>query len=291
MLLALKSIFQRGRDPSAQLALDFDTAAAVAPPRASPVLTSSARQPSLVVQPPTVAAPRDADELLARLRALGLSRIERCRLTRNRNVMVSFRGTELRVHRGYLEAPTEIHAAIVAFVIGRTRADRRRSREQILAHQIARPAAVRRPERPRPEDEPVIAQLRRFHAHYNRVYFGGRLRGVPIRLSSRMRTRLGHYTAATPTGEPAEIVIGREHIRRHGWEEALHTLLHEMVHQWQDEAGHPIDHGGTFRKKAREVGITASARRHVLPKKQRTLTPPAPTLASATLGLRAAREE
>jgi hypothetical protein len=69
----------------------------------------------------------------------------------------------------------------------------------------------------------------------------------------------------------------------------LHTLLHEMVHQWQDEAGHPIDHGGTFRKKAREVGITASARRHVLPKRQRQAA--ASQQAGNTLGLRAAREE
>ena len=41
----------------------------------------------------------------------------------------------------------------------------------------------------------------------------------------------------------AEIVISRRHIRRHGWPEALETLLHEMVHQWQDERRHPIDHG------------------------------------------------
>ena len=58
-----------------------------------------------------------------------------------------------------------------------------------------------------------------------------------------MKSRLGHYTAATPGGEPAEIAISRAHLRRHGWEEALHTLLHEMVHQWQDETGHTIDHG------------------------------------------------
>ena len=81
--------------------------------------------------------------------------------------------------------------------------------------------------------------------------------------------------------------IGREHIRRHGWEEALHTLLHEMVHQWQDEAGHPIDHGATFRRKAREVGITASARRHVVPVKRARPLPPPPAVA---IGLRAARD-
>ena len=52
-----------------------------------------------------VAAPRDADELLALLRELGLARISKCRLTRNRNVMVSFGAGELRVHEGYLSAP------------------------------------------------------------------------------------------------------------------------------------------------------------------------------------------
>jgi hypothetical protein len=41
----------------------------------------------------------------------------------------------------------------------------------------------------------------------------------------------------------------------------LHTLLHEMVHQWQDETGRAIDHGAGFRAKARDVGIAAAARR------------------------------
>ena len=91
MLLALKSVFGRRRD-AAQLTFELD------------------------------APPRDADELLARLRALGLKRITNCRLTRNRNVMVSFRGQDLRVHEGYLTAPNDVLRAIVAFVEGRTRA-------------------------------------------------------------------------------------------------------------------------------------------------------------------------
>jgi hypothetical protein len=60
---------------------------------------------------------------------------------------------------------------------------------------------------------------------------------------------------------PGEIVISRRHIRRHGWKAALETLLHEMVHQWQDETGLTVDHGGEFRRKAREIGIAPSARR------------------------------
>jgi hypothetical protein len=273
-----------------QLALPLELPAA--PAEAPPAVPRHTSGPLVVTDvTPAERGRRASAEAATRLQValvrLGLRGIDRVRLTRNRTVMVSFSQGELRVHEGYLDAPPEVLKAIVGFVCGRTRTERRRAREAILAHQIARPAAVRRPERTRPEDEPVVAQLQRFHAHYNRLYFGKRLRAVPIRLSSRMRTRLGHYTAATPTGEPAEIVIGREHIRRHGWEEALHTLLHEMVHQWQDECGHAIDHGATFRKKAREVGITPSARRHVLPRRQRAAAPPA----AAAIGLRAAREE
>jgi hypothetical protein len=201
--------------------------------------------------------------------------------------MVSFRGGELRIHEGYVDAPVEVLRAVVTFVSGRTRPERKRAREVILAHQITRASPPRRREGAQPEDAPIVAQLVHSHGVLNRRHFGGRLRALPIRLSGRMRTRLGHYTAASPVGEPAEIVISRDHVRRHGWDEALHTLLHEMVHQWQDETGRAIDHGATFRAKAREVGITASARRTVVPRRGRQRGAPE----SNAIGLRAARGE
>jgi hypothetical protein len=46
-------------------------------------------------------------------------------------------------------------------------------------------------------------------------------------------------------------------------DEAIKTLLHEMVHQWQDETGRPVDHGAGFREKSRLVGIVPRARRAV----------------------------
>ena len=207
------------------------------------------------------AAPRTAEQLLARLVALGLTGIDRCRLTRNRTVMVSFRGAELRVHEGYLGAPTEVLRAIVTFVRGRTRAQRAAAQQVILAHHVERPPVARRAERTLPDDEPLAATLVDWHARYNAIHFGGLLSAVPVRVSRRLKSRLGHYTAASSTGDAAEIVISRRHIRRHGWAEALHTLLHEMVHQWQDETGQAIDHGRAFRLKAREVGVTPAARR------------------------------
>ena len=88
------------------------------------------------------------------------------------------------------------------------------------------------------------------------------LSAVSIVVSRRMRARLGHYAVAA-VGSPAQIAISRRHVRRHGWADAGETLLHEMVHQWQDETGQPVDHGAAFKRKAREVGIPPRAARVV----------------------------
>ncbi len=226
--------------------------------------------------------PKTAEELLARLQQLGLRRIARCRLTRNRNVMVSFGSGELRVHEGYLSAPESVLRAIVEFVEGRTRAERREAQRVIVAHPIRSAKPPARRERTHEEDVEVAEQLVAWHQRYNARHFHGKLKTVPIRVSRRMKTRLGHYTAGTPGGEPAEIAISRAHLRKHGWQETLHTLLHEMVHQWQDESGHSIDHGAVFRAKSREVGVAPYARRVLA-------TRPGRGEGSQTVGRRAAR--
>lgn len=217
-------------------------------------------QLALVLDP----TPRSAEELLRRLRALGLRRISVCRLTRNRNVMVSFGAHELRVHEGYLTAPDDVLLAIVRFIEGPTRGERLRARRRLLEHPIETQALpARRRGGTHPDDQRLADKLTEWHAQLNALHFGGALRGLDVRVSRRMRARLGHYTAATKAGDPPEIAISRRHLRNHGWDEALHTLLHEMVHQWQDERGLPIDHGTTFRAKAREIGISPFARRTV----------------------------
>ena len=198
--------------------------------------------------------------LLGALRAQGLSGITRVCLTRNRTVMVSRRGAELRVQAGYLEASPEVLRAIVEFVNGRG-VVRRRARLALLAHPVARPAGPVRREVPHPDDDPVAERLREAHERLNAARFGGVLSRVPVRVSRRMRSRLGHYRLPSADGAPAEIVISRRHIRRHGWGEAEETLLHEMVHQWQHEQGWPVDHGRRFRDQARAVGVPGRARR------------------------------
>jgi hypothetical protein len=245
VLRALKSLLGRGRRDPAQLALDLDAGQL-----------------------------RTADDLLARLRSLGLMRIASCRLTRNANVMVSWRGAELRVHEGYLSAPADVHEAIVVFVESRSRAERRAATKRIVAFAGSTWRDSGRRERTRPEDEPVARKLEEWHAQLNAEYFGGELRAVPIRVSRRMKSRLGHYSVGQVGGSTGgqegqkakglgEIAISWRHVRRHRWEEVIHTLIHEMVHQWQDESGLPIDHGPRFRAKARDVGIDAAAKRAV----------------------------
>lgn len=223
---------------------------------------AAGRQEQLLLE--LTAPPTSGEELLAVLRGYGLERIATCQLTKNHSVMVSYRGSELRVHEGYLGAPAHVHHAIVRLVEGRTREERRVAQRTILSFTV--PAAGngrRRPlrrETTRPVDEPLAERFVEWHARYNGEHFGHALRRVPVRVSRRMRSRLGHYIAAA-NGDAPEIAISWRHLRRHGWGEALQTLLHEMVHQWQDENGHPIDHGPMFRAKARDVGIDASARR------------------------------
>ncbi|HEX7547106.1 MAG TPA: SprT-like domain-containing protein [Gemmatimonadaceae bacterium] len=126
----------------------------------------------------------------------------------------------------------------------------------------ARPRRAARLLRTHPDDEPIAMQLLEWHRRLNAERFDGRLSTIAVRVSRRMRSRLGHYAPAQ-RGAPAEIAISRRHVRRHGFEQALQTLLHEMVHQWQDESGLPLSHGADFRRKAREVGITARATRAV----------------------------
>jgi hypothetical protein len=223
-------------------------------------------QLQLALEPAT--RPQTADDLRDALRRLGLDRHYGVRLTQNRSVVVSFSSTEIRIHRGFLEAPDDMLEAVVDFVQARTRRKRADARRRLITYKIppharAQPALRPSAEKTHPADEPFVGELVQWHARLNREKFDGKLGDVPIRVSRRLKSRLGHYSWRGQEGARAEIVISRRHIRRHGWDEAVHTLLHEMVHQWQDETGLKVDHGREFRRKARAVGIAPQARREV----------------------------
>lgn len=210
------------------------------------------------------------DEVLARrLRLLGLRQVTTVRTHTNRTVMVSLNERlVLRLHRGYVYASDRILSAIVRFLDPRTpRGERRRAEQLFLAFPVElyapRPRDRATSERPRPGDLRLLHRLRQLHGELNRAYFGGALGEIPIRLSGRMRTRLGEVSVDLRTGKPIEIALSRRHLAEHPWGEVEHTMLHEMVHQWQAETGRSIDHGASFREKAREVGVLPAARRAV----------------------------
>ncbi|MFM2141192.1 MAG: hypothetical protein RLZZ25_1457 [Gemmatimonadota bacterium] len=206
---------------------------------------------------------RIAARFFERLRSLGLQHVRRVVLTRNRSILVSVKGFELRVHEGYVDAPTDVQAQIVRFVMAKKPWERQAAREALVTFPLARNSRPRRaPERTHPEDEPLAEQLAEWHTRLNGERFGAQLASVPIRVSRRMIRRLGHY-APVVEGGGAEIAISARHLARDGFAAALETLLHEMVHQWQHETGLTIDHGAEFRRKCREVGATPSAKRAV----------------------------
>ncbi len=225
--------------------------------------------------PPRLTMPVEA--LLARrLELLGLPPLTGVRVTDNRSVMVSLspRGV-LSIHRGYGWASDRVLKAVVRFVAPHVpRARRRAAEREILAFhpeehapplspgQARRPRA---PDRPRAGDAEKIRRLEALFAAFNRDHFDGRLPVLPIRLSGRMRTRLGQLCLRHGSGAPYEITLNRRHVDGHGWAEAADTLLHEMVHLWQHASGHAVDHGRAFRRKAAEIGIAAAARRAVRP--------------------------
>ncbi len=206
-------------------------------------------------------AARAADLLLGTLRGLGLQHVRALVLTRNRSVVVSLKGFELRLHEGFCSAPKELHAQIVRFVMAKKPWERNTARQAILAYPLPKHTKPpRAPEKTHPDDEPLADRLAEWHTRLNGERFAAQLKQIPIRVSRRMVRRLGHYAPGVEGGG-AEIAISARHVRRDGFASAVETLLHEMVHQWQHENGLPIDHGLDFRRKCREVGAVPRAKR------------------------------
>jgi hypothetical protein len=222
----------------------------------------------------------DNAALQRRLEVLGLPVERPLILHENRTVMVSQargrgRGRDgvIRLHRGYIYAPDRVLRAIVTFLDPRSRRPLvRKAQRELLAFPVddflPLVLSSRRPEPPQPGDVAIFRRLRESHRRMNELHFGGRLPEIPFRISGRMRSRLGELALDERQHRAREIAFSRRHLRRDPWEEIEHTLLHEMVHQWQAEEGLVVDHGATFRRKAREVGVEPAAKRYVSTKKK-----------------------
>ena len=243
----------------------------------APAPESARRSPAPAAPAEPDVSPAASAAFLGRLRILGLRGIRLCSLTTNRSSLVSFQADRLRIQRCFVDAPDDVLRAVVRFVNGRGAA-RRAARRTLLAYAVPRAAAPgpsrRRRPSSHPHDRPLVERLREAHGMLNRERFGDALGAVAIRVSRRLRARLGHY--APGSDDPPEITIGRRHLRRDRWSSVLETLVHEMVHQWQHETGRPIAHDRDFRRKAREVGIPGAARARLAPISRPARARPAP---------------
>jgi hypothetical protein len=207
------------------------------------------------------------DNLPQRLQALGIRNVQRILTHTNQTVMLSLYRGVLRIHQGYAYAPDHVLRAVIRFLSPRVpRGHRKAAEREFLSfpvHDLVRSRKpVRRP-RIRPGDRALLHRLEAIRSELNQRHFEGGLVAIPIRLSGRMRSRLGELVVDLESRRPREIVLSRRHIALHPWPEVEHTLLHELVHQWQAEAGLEVDHGPSFRAKAREVGVLPAARRQV----------------------------
>ena len=210
---------------------------------------------------------RAADEALlrGRLELLGIKLP--VAVHENRTVLLSLtkRGV-VRIHRGFAYASDRTLQAVIRFVEPSTRRPvRRRAEQEVISFPVDEyvpPRQLRsRRARQRPGDGKVLAALKSAHDRLNTLHFGGALSSVRFRISDRMRTRIGELTFDAQTHHVVEIAISRRHLNLDRWKEVEHTVLHEMIHQWQAERGLDVDHGAAFRAKAREIGVIPRADR------------------------------
>ena len=147
----------------------------------------------------------DVNELLEhRLTLLGLRDVDRVLTHTNRTVMISLARRVLRLHRGYASAPDRVLRAIVRFLDSAPaagRAPRRRACVPGLSRRAVRAAAAtcrpaRAPAPRRPRLAPATGLAPR--AAQRRPTSAARSATIPIRLSGRMRTRLGELAVDLP---------------------------------------------------------------------------------------------
>jgi hypothetical protein len=214
-------------------------------------------------------------EFLREMHRRGARRIRRVHFRDNRSTVWSLtsNGTVLNVHAAYRRAPASLLDAFASVAreggIGSTVS--RRAAERISdwpelerAIQAARERHVaQRAEHANgithccatPEQR---AYLRALYRYFNLTRFEGNLPDdVPVRLSARMRSALGHMVpgeAADGTRYVIEIALNVDLMLVGNGAERADTLLHEMAHVADYLESGNRGHGQTWREWARRVG-------------------------------------
>lgn len=107
------------------------------------------------------------------------------------------------------------------------------------------------------------------HNWAERIIFEFKLEtGIPALMMERLRrTRLGHYRPGRNAfGLRDEVAIDQDHAQTSSYWRVLGSLLHELIHAWQEHNGTPPSakshnyHNKQFRKKALSLGLIVDHR-------------------------------
>lgn len=208
-------------------------------------------------------------DFLAELRRRGATRLSRVSFRENRSVVWSLtqQATVLNLHSAYGACPPELLDAFAVLVRegGVRSAATRRAASTIngwpdvwRALEVTR--ATRKPRSvtsccATPEQR---AYLRTLYRYFNATRFDGALpEDVPVRLSNRMQSSLGHMLPAEDVAGQRwveEIALNVDLMLERNGAERVDTLLHEMAHVADYlETGHR-GHGASWQAWAKRVG-------------------------------------
>jgi hypothetical protein len=220
------------------------------------------------------------EEFLKALARRGYRRLENVRFKKNRGRIISLAkdGRTLHIHACFQEADDVVLRSVVTFLKAGRRSYAYREALRVMRDFFDARGPKYAPCTPEEEDHRVTrdierlpcvgtaaqrAFLREAYASYNDIYFDGRLpNNVRIRLSDRMKSRLGHVRYHT-TSSDERIILELAlniHLLLPGNEAMLmDTVLHEMTHieAWLEfgERGH----GKEWKAIAKRVGCEAKA--------------------------------
>ncbi len=218
-------------------------------------------------------------EFLAELRRRGAQHLRRVSFRKNRSTIWSLtqRGAALNVHEAYRLSPPELLDAFAVIVCEgsvrtpETQAAGRRVHEWPELQQAVGDARAEHESRFRSsggeEGSPThccatVEQRRYFRGiyhYFNWTRFSGDLPAdIPVRLSRRMTSALGHMLPGGDEGDRyvVEIALNVDLMLPGNGEERVDTLLHEMAHAADYLANGNRDHGRSWREWALRVGCT-----------------------------------
>jgi len=210
-----------------------------------------------------------AHDFLMELQRRGAMRLRRVSFRDNRHVIWSLtqQGTVLNVHVAYGAAPSELldAFALVAKAGGvRSAATRRAASDIAVWPDVSRAVEATRASRKSRSRTSCCATreqrtyLRALYRYFNLTRFAGDLpHDVPVRLSCRMASSLGHMLPGEDvdgTRRVEEIALNVDLMLERNGAERIDTLLHEMAHVADYlQTGH-LGHGSSWRRWAHRVG-------------------------------------